>query len=107
MISLHDFQNIELRVGEITAAERVAGADKLLKLTLDLGDETRQTVAGIGQSYEPEKLVGKQVVVVSNLEPAVIRGIRSEGMILAVGETGTDIVLIAPERPVQKGMRVR
>jgi methionine--tRNA ligase beta chain len=107
MVSLHDFQNIELRVGEVTAAERVPGTGKLLRLTLDLGDEARQTVAGIGESYEPEKLIGRQLVVVSNLEPAVIRGIRSEGMILAVGERGADIVLIAPERPVQKGMRVR
>jgi methionyl-tRNA synthetase len=107
MISIQDFQKVELKVAEVVAAQRVPGADRLLQLTLDLGDEIRTTVAGIGLSYEPEKLIGRQFVVVSNLEPAVIRGIRSEGMILAVGERDADIVVITPERPVQKGMRVR
>jgi methionyl-tRNA synthetase len=105
MISFKEFQKLDLRVGEIVSAERVPNADKLLKLSVDVGDETRTMVAGIALSYKPEELVGRSVVVVANLEPATIRGVRSEGMILAGWVEGDDesISIVAPDRPVPKG----
>lgn len=108
MISFKEFQKLDLRVGEIVSAEPVPNADKLLKLSVDLGDETRTMVAGIALSYKPEELVGKSVVVVANLEPATIRGVRSEGMILAGWVEGDDtsISIVRPDRDVPRGSRV-
>ena len=108
MISFRDFQNVELRVGEVLSAEAVPGADKLLKLIVDIGSEQRTMVAGVALVYRPEDLVGKQVIVVANLEPATIRGVRSEGMILAAWVKGDDksISLISPDRPLPKGATV-
>lgn len=92
-ISIDDFAKIELRVAEITAAEKVEGADKLLKLQVNLGTETRQIVAGIAKFYDPATLVGKKIVVVANLKPAKLRGIESQGMLLAASDdTGLCIV---------------
>ncbi len=108
MISFKDFQNLDLRVGEVMSAELVPGADKLLKLTVDIGAEQRTMVAGIATSYRPEELIGKQVIVVANLEPATIRGVRSEGMILAGWVKGDDktISVLTPDRPLPKGATV-
>jgi methionyl-tRNA synthetase len=108
MISLKEFQRLDLRVGEIVSAEAVPNADKLLKLTVDVGGEQRTMVAGIALSYGPAELVGKKVVVVANLEPATIRGVRSEGMILAGWVKGDDksITLVSPERPLPNGSKV-
>jgi methionyl-tRNA synthetase len=95
-IGIDDFTKVEMRVGEIKTAERIAGADKLLKLTVDIGTEIRQICAGIAQFYEPEKLVGRKVVVVANLAPRKLRGVESNGMIVAAS--------IGPEgRPVLAG----
>lgn len=107
-ISIKEFQKLDLRVGEVTAAEAVAGADKLLKLSVDIGGEVRTMVAGVALSYRPEELVGKKVVVVANLEPATIRGVRSEGMLLAGWVKGDDrsITLVMPERPLPTGAKV-
>ena len=108
MISLKEFQKVDLRVAEILAAEPIAGADKLLKLTVNLGDEQRTMVAGIALSYRPQDLVGRKVVVVANLEPATIRGVKSEGMILAgwiEGDEGS-VALVAPDRPLPNGAAV-
>jgi methionyl-tRNA synthetase len=82
-ISIDDFLKVEMRVGQVQTAERVQGADKLLKLTVDIGDEVRQIVAGIATAYEPEKLVGRKVAVVVNLAPRKLRGVESNGMIIA------------------------
>ena len=108
MISFKDFQKLDLRVGEVLSAEPVPNADKLLKLTVDIGDEQRTMVAGVALSYKPEELVGTHVVVVANLEPATIRGVRSEGMILAGWIQGDDasISIVAPQRPLPKGSKV-
>lgn len=108
MIAFKDFQKLELRVGEIISAEPVPDADKLLKLTVDIGEEQRTMVAGIAMSYEPADLLGKSVVVVANLEPATIRGVRSEGMILAGWVKGDDtsISIVTPDRPLPKGATV-
>jgi methionyl-tRNA synthetase len=93
-IAIEDFAKVEMRVGEIKTAERIAGADKLLKLTVDIGTEIRQICAGIAQFYEPEKLVGRKVAVVVNLAPRKLRGVESNGMIIAaaVGPEGRPVL---------------
>ncbi len=87
-ITIEQFAEVQLRTATILAAERVEGTDKLVRLEIDLGAEKRQIVAGIGQHYEPETLVGRTIVVVANLQPAVIRGVESNGMLLAASQGG-------------------
>ncbi len=82
-ITIDDFLKVELRVGEVKVAEKVKGADKLLRMEVDLGTETRQIVAGIAKAYDPEKLIGRKVVIVANLQPRKLRGLESNGMIVA------------------------
>src|SRR5207245_3134025 len=82
-ISIEDFAKVEMRIGEVKAAERVAGADKLLKVLVDIGDEVRQVVAGLAEVYKPEDLIGRKVVIVVNLQPRKLRGVESNGMIVA------------------------
>jgi len=106
VITFDDFKKLELRVGEIKAAERVPETDKLLRLTVDLGTETRQIVAGMAEFYDPAHLVGKQVPVITNLEPRKFRGIESHGMILAVDVEGQP-VLLHPDKKVPPGCIVR
>jgi len=106
-ISFQDFQKMELKVAKIIEAEKVEKANKLLKLKVEIGNETRQIVAGIAQNYTPEQLVGKQIVVVANLEPAKIRGIESNGMLLAaVDEKDDDLALITLDKEIKTGSRV-
>ncbi len=94
-ISIEDFMKVEIRVGEIKTAERIPGADKILKLTVDIGTEIRQVVAGIAQYYEPDKLIGRRVAVVVNLAPRKLRGVESNGMVLAatVGPEGRPVLV--------------
>ena len=82
-ITIDDFAKVELRVGVVKSAERIQGADKLLKVLVDIGDEVRQVLAGIATAYAPEDLVGRKVVVVTNLAPRKMRGLESNGMLLA------------------------
>jgi methionyl-tRNA synthetase len=82
-ITYDEFRKVDLRVALVLEAEKVQGATKLLKLKVDLGPEQRQLVAGVAETYKPEELVGKKVIIVANLKPAVIRGVESQGMILA------------------------
>ncbi len=105
-ISYDDFKKLDLRVAVVTTAEKVPKADKLLKLTLDLGGETRTVVAGIAAAYAPEALPGKKVIFLANLAPATIRGVRSEGMILAAGDEQV-IGLSAIDCDVPPGTKVR
>lgn len=93
-ISIDDFAKVELRVGQVKLAEKVQGADKLLRLEVDLGSETRQVVAGIAEAYAPELLIGRKVVIVANLAPRKLRGLVSDGMIVAasVGEQGKPVL---------------
>ena len=106
MITFNDFKKLELRIGEIKAAERVPDTDKLLKLTVDVGPETRQIVAGMAEFYDPDALVGKQVPILMNLEPKTFRGVESHGMILAVDVDGKP-VLLHPDRDVPPGSIIR
>ncbi len=105
MIVFDDFKKIELRIAKITAAERVAGSEKLLKLSIEC-PEPRQLVAGIGKAYEPEALVGREIVVVANLEPRMLMGFESQGMLLAANAEGGP-VLLAPEKEVPPGTEIR
>ncbi len=106
-ITFDDFKKLDLRVAEIRAAEEIPGADKLFKLTVDLGGETRELVAGIKLFYEKEALVGKKIVVLANLEPRVIRGIASHGMLLAASnEDKSSVVFLSPEKEIRNGAKV-
>ncbi len=105
-ISIQDFSQIDLMVAVITAAEEHPDADKLLVLKVDAGDGEKQLVAGIKTHYSVEELVGKKIIVVNNLTPAVLRGVESNGMLLAARD-GDDVVLITTDKDVGPGSRVQ
>jgi methionyl-tRNA synthetase len=105
--TIDDFTRVDLRVVTIVAAETVEGADKLLRLTLDLGGETRQVFSGIKAAYEAQDLVGRQTVMIANLAPRKMKFGVSEGMILAAGPGGSDIYLLEPDRGAKVGQRIR
>jgi len=105
-ITFDEFKRLDLRVAEILKAEKVEGADKLLRLEVDLGTEKRQLVAGIAQEYAPENLVGKKLTVIANLKPAVIRGVESQGMILAADINGRAVIPFYSE-DLPPGSKVR
>ncbi len=105
-IEFNDFAKVDLRVALIAKAEHVEGAEKLLKLTLDLGGETRQVFSGIKSAYSPEQLEGKLTVMVANLKPRKMRFGMSEGMVLAAGPGDKEIYLLNPDSGAQPGMRV-
>ncbi|MDO8643593.1 MAG: methionine--tRNA ligase, partial [bacterium] len=108
LIDISEFQKLELKVAEIKEAAKAEGADRLLVLQIDLGGERRQVVAGIAQHYTPEELIGKKVVMVTNLKPAVIRGIESNGMVLAATDTATGkIIVLTPEKEAAAGSRIK
>jgi len=105
-ISFNEFQRLDLRVGKIKKAEDHPNADKLVILKVDIGSEERTLVAGIKQHYKPKDLVGKKIVVVTNLKPANLRGVESKGMLLAAVK-GDDIVLVQPEKDIGVGAKVQ
>lgn len=104
-ITIDQFFDTQLCVAEVVVCEKVEKADKLLKLTVKVGEQTRTVVSGIAKSYTPEEMVGKQVVLVANLKPAKLRGIVSEGMVLCATD-GDKVVLVSPERKVESGSEV-
>jgi methionyl-tRNA synthetase len=106
-ITVEDFAKLDIRIARILAAEHVEGADKLLKLTVDIGDAQRTVFAGIRSVYEPNELVGRLTVVLANLKPRKMRFGTSEGMILAAGPGGKDIFLLSPDAGAQPGMKVK
>jgi methionyl-tRNA synthetase len=106
MITIEQFRELQLRVGTIRSAEAHPNADRLLVLKVDLGDEERQVVAGIRAHYDPAALVGRQVVLVANLAPATLRGVESQGMVLAAAD-GERVVLVRPDDAVTPGATVR
>ncbi len=107
MIDIDDFLRIDLRVARVLGAETVEGADKLLRVTVDVGGEQRTVLAGIRAAYDPQALVGRQVLLVANLKPRKMRFGVSEGMLLAAGDGGKAIFLVSPDEGAQPGMRVR
>ena len=106
-ISIEDFAKIDLRIAKIIHAEAVPEAKKLLKLTLDIGNEQRQVFAGIKSAYDPEQLIGKYTVMVANLAPRKMRFGLSEGMVLAAGSGGSDLYILSPDEGAAPGMRVK
>jgi methionyl-tRNA synthetase len=105
MISIDEFRKVELKIATIKSAEPHPNADRLMVLQVDLGSEQRQICAGIRNHYTPEQLVGKQIVIVANLETAKLRGMESQGMLLAASDNERVIVL-TPEKSVQAGSKV-
>ena len=105
-IQYDDFAKLDLKAGNVVACEKVAKADKLLKLTVDLGTETRTIVSGIAQHYTAEEMVGKQVVVVCNLAPRKMKGIESQGMILTAEDSNGKLQLLKPENTVSPGSTI-
>jgi methionyl-tRNA synthetase len=101
-----DFAKIDLKVGTIVSAEKVEKADKLLKLQIELGTETRTIVSGIALHYQPEAIIGKQVVVVANLAPRKMRGIESNGMILMAEDKDGKLHFVSPENMINAGSSV-
>ena len=106
-ISIDDFAKVELRVGQVKVAEKVKGADKLLRLEVDLGTEVRQVVAGIAEAYAPETLIGRKVVIVVNLAPRKLRGLESNGMIVAASPEGGKPILASFLEDVPIGTRLK
>lgn len=106
MITIEQFFQTQLQVATITAADSIPNSNKLLKMTVDLGDETRTLVAGIAKEYTSEDLMGQQVVVVTNLQPAKLMGVESQGMVLAASVDGKP-VLLRPETSVPNGTSVK
>lgn len=107
IIQYDDFLKLDLCVGTITAAEAHPNADKLLVIQVDLGTEQRQLVAGIRAHYDPAQLVGKQIIVVANLAPRMMRGLESKGMLLAASTPDrSQVVLLTTEKPVPPGSTV-
>lgn len=106
IVTMDQFAQLDIRIGTVIAAYAVAGADTLLRLDVDIGTEVRQIVAGMARYYDPSFFLGKQVPILVNLAPQTIRGVESQGMLLATDDDGRP-VLIHPDAPVADGSRVR
>jgi methionyl-tRNA synthetase len=107
-MTIDEFQKADLRVGLVTAAERVEGSEKLLKLQVDVGDAEgeRQILSGIAKQYTPEDLVGKKVVVIANLDPRMMMGMESKGMVLAAHAEDGAPIMLSPISEVPKGAKI-
>ncbi len=105
LIDFKDFLKLKFKTAKVLTAKKVENADKLLKVTVDAGSEKRQLVAGIAKHYAPEELIGKEVIIVANLKPAEIRGVKSEGMILAA-EDKKQLAILSPDKPLKPGSKV-
>jgi len=105
-VLIDDFMKIDLRTGKIIEAEKIKKSKKLLKLKVDIGSEVRQVVAGIAESYEPDQLINRTIILVANLKPAKLMGIESQGMLLAANNNG-QIVLAGFDPTPSQGIRVR
>ena len=106
MISIEDFAKVELKIGKVLEAKRVEGSNKLIVMKVDTGEE-RQIVAGIGKAYLPEELVGKSIVVVTNLQPAKLMGVESQGMLLAASDADGKLSILSIDREITEGAKVR
>ncbi len=106
IINYESFSAVDLRVATVISTLRVEGSEKLLKLRVDLGDEQRQIIAGIGKVYSPEDLVNKQIIIVANLEPRSLMGLESQGMLLAADCEDGPVILI-PDKPVASGTKIK
>ncbi len=107
LIGIEDFAKVKLRTAKVLAAEPVKGSNKLLRLEVDLGDEKRQIVAGIGKSYSPEELIGKAVVIVANLKPAKLMGVESNGMLLAATDAEGMLSVLTTATGIKPGASIK
>lgn len=114
MITIDDFAKLDIRIVEILEAERVEGSEKLIKLIVDIGENSennehdkRQILAGIGKSYDPKDLISKNAVAIVNLETRMLMGLESQGMILATGDNAESISLLQPDRIVESGNKIK
>lgn len=105
MVSLDDFKKLDLRVAKIISAEKVPDSENLLKLTINIGSDERQIVSGIAKFYAPEALVGRQIIIIANLEPKIFRGVESNGMLLAADNSGEPVILTT-EKEVLTGAKI-
>jgi len=105
VIGIEDFLKVDLRIAKVISAEKVEGSEKLLKITVSLGNGKRTIVAGIAKYYNPEELVGKKIVIVANLKPRKIFGIESQGMLLAASD-GEKLSVIVPDRDIREGAKL-
>jgi methionyl-tRNA synthetase len=105
VLDIEEFRRLDLRIARVKSAEMVAGAKKLIRLEVDIGDEVRQVVAGIADHYRPDELVGRSIVVVANLKPAKIRGVESQGMLLAATD-GDKVIILMPEKEATPGAKI-
>lgn len=105
MNKFDDFAKLEMRIGTVVEAERVPGTDRLLKIIVDIGNEKRQVVAGFGHKHKPEELIGKQVPIVLNIEKAVIRGVESNGIFMALDDENA--TLLTPVSNVSNGTKIK
>lgn len=103
MYKFDDFAKLEIRMGSILEVERVPGTDRLLKVIVDMGNEKRQVVAGFGHKHSPEELIGKQVPIVLNIEKAMIRGVESNGIFMAIDDV--DATLLVPQKQIPNGSK--
>lgn len=106
LISIDDFSKVELTVGKVIIAERIEGSNKLIKLQVDTG-EMRQLVAGIGKTYVPEDLIGKRIVVVTNLQPAKVMGVESNGMLLAAADSEGTLSILTVDKDIREGAKIK
>lgn len=105
MYKFEDFAKLEIRIGTVISVEKVAGTDRLLKIVVDLGNEKRQVIAGFGHKHNPEDLVGKQVPIILNIEKAVIRGVESNGIFMAIDDANA--TLLVPQKSVPNGSKIK
>jgi len=105
MVDIADFKKLEIKIGTVIESDAVTDTDKLIKLTIDFGDEKRTVLTAIREFLNPEYFIGKQIPVLTNLEPKVFRGVESQGMILAADDNGTP-VLLHPEKEIPAGSKV-
>jgi methionyl-tRNA synthetase len=106
LITIDDFARVELKVGKVVTAERVEKSKKLVKLQVDTG-EMRQIVAGIVKAYLPEDLAGRKIVVVTNLQPATLMGVESQGMLLAADDSEGTLSIVTPDRDIKEGAKIK
>jgi methionine--tRNA ligase beta chain len=107
MITFDDFAKVEMRIGTVEGAEEVPGSEKLLKLTVNVGEEKRTLMAGIRKWYLPEQLIGKQIAILFNLEPKRIFGVESHGMVLAAEDANGNLSVLSPDKGMANGAKVK
>jgi len=106
MITIEDFAKVEIKIGKVIEAKRVEGSNKLIVIKVDTCEE-RQIVAGIGKAYSPEELMGKSIVVVTNLQPAKLMGVESQGMLLAASDAEGKLAILTTDKEIKEGSRVK